>query len=95
MVSPMTSLVCTSKTLNKIKALMDESYTPEGLSISQVRHIVAQIKAGRDSKDCRGGSARKMRTPNFIATLKATIESDRRTSLGPWDISPHNLHGTP
>ncbi len=66
-----------TKTPKVIKAIKDEAYGDKTLSMSQIWRIVAKVKTGEDVEDKRGGSARKKRTPNFIAAVEAKVNEDR------------------
>ena len=57
-----TAMARTTKKANEVKTIMDESYGDQSLSISQVRQIMAKVRAGEDAKDNRGGSKKTVRT---------------------------------
>ena len=49
-----------------------------GMSISQVRQLVAATMAGKDTGDKRPQNPKRMkRTADFIAAVKAMVEEDR------------------
>lgn len=75
------ALARTSKTSKEIKAIMDESYGPQGLSISQVRRIMAKVRNGEDPKDSRGGSQKTARTPSNIKAVETLVDKDRRITV--------------
>lgn len=71
----------TTKKANEIKTIMDESYGDKSLSISQVRRIMAKVRAGEDAKDNRGGSKKTVRTVELIEAVEAMVNSDRRMTV--------------
>ncbi len=75
------ALARTTKKATEIKTIMDESYGEKSLSISQVRRIMAKVRAGEDAKDNRGGSQKTVRTADLIEAVEAMVDKDRRVTV--------------
>ncbi len=70
------------KAAKDIKDLMDKVHGPKAMSLSQMFHILSDVKAGRDASDKRANNGhRKVRAHDFIKAVNKIIKMDRQVTL--------------
>ena len=71
-----------AKAVKEIMEIVEAAYPGQGLSSSQVYRLIKCIKEGKDTTDKRGKDTTKtFRTADFIESMKAEVEADRRITV--------------
>ena len=64
-----------SKSVKEIMDIVESAYPRQGLSQSQVYHLIKDVKDDKDTTDMRGWNKPKTtRTPHFVESVKADVE---------------------
>ena len=64
-----------SKSVKEIMDIVESVYHRQGLSQSQVYHLIKDVKDNQNTTDMRGRNKPKTtRTPHFVESVKANVE---------------------
>ena len=70
------------KSFKEIRETVEAAYPGQALGKSQVYRVMKVMKEDRDKKYKRGSDNKKtVRTPDFIDSIRADIEEDRRLTI--------------